>query len=911
MKRIVISLLILSAGFLCNAQEEQSIADKWYKLATDVYISDFDSAYICFDRAAEIYREIGSKRDEASCLLNMASIRAHYDDIDMALNLYSIAETAAVESKDTAILVEILNNWQQLLYSLGRMQERMLIKNKLNILEYAGNNELKAINQCFIDGDNAKQNEDYKLAEYYYQKSIKDAQRLDDKNKTFILLRGYEMLMHLKYSQMKYDEAILYGEKSLECSRKAAKKNDELILVYLTMANCYGKCHNKEKTLLYIDSVNMCKNNDVVLKLYALEGQSSSLMDVGMAEQAFSALKSADSIVVAQYGENDYKRINILMMQGGALHKMGLYKESAVIYSKCENLSLKLCGKERMEHLVALDALANSLAFAGDIQDGARKYVELVKIMQEKVKVEMSNIAVSEREAYWEYFSEEMRRMTSFGIAGNVTSNEFVETACEALIFSQALLLESDVSLQELVNKRGNAVDKERMRKIKDYENEMKKNGRDYETNAAGIAELKKKMAKEEQLLYANFKRYGEYVNFLKVKLADVVKAMPDNSILIDYNDIKTATKHYHAAFVTKKSDGGTAMKLIFDWESVEALLDGAPIDVLYKDYMNDSARKLIWEPLSQYAEEGCTIYYVPAGKMHQISLESFTAPDGKLLGEHYKFVRLTSARELVRKHKKASKPASAVLYGGLKYEMNKDSMLAESKKYQNAPLLAEYRRYVRGDSIFDELKYSQEEIDSIEYLLHRAGVNVVPYTGMKGNEESFIALSGNAPEMLHVATHGYYFTPEEAMSISYLKGCDDAMILSGLVMSGANIAKKGGLVEEDVRDGLLSAVDISTMNLRGTDLVVLSACQTGLGKVTPEGVYGLQRAFKLAGVNTIVMTLWSVDDRVTKQFMVKFYEKLVENKWDKRESFNEARDYIRSLYPNSPYYWAGFVMVD
>lgn len=996
MKRIVISLLILSAGFLCNAQVENEImrayqhlenkrygeawkivrelisnkdikgedrelvcliysqsgafyaqdligddigecleaievciesltkceeryvsvikereALAWNTIATNVYSLDCDSAYRCLDRAAKLYREMGDKKEEAGCVFRMASLKKHKVENDNALELYALAEKIAIESGDTSLVQRILHEWQKLLYNMGRMKERAEILGRMANVEQEDVSLIDEINILYLRGDDAERLGDYKMAEEYYKMVLQKSQGLHIKLRSTVMQQGLYALANLCYCQEKYAEALVYVENYLKISRLTNKSKEDYVLTYGLIADIYSKYGKEKETLQYLDSVDICVGDNVDLKIMATDNKCSCLMRFDMNERVIKLTESVDSIIVDRSGRYDSRRTNLLMKRGRALHNLGEYQKSADVYEECEKVTLKLYGEEANEHIWAMNGLANSMAFAGNIDGGAKKYVEMVKMMKRKVIAEMGSIAKSEKEIYLEYFSEKMRDMTSFGIHGKVQSDEFINTACEALIFTQSLLLESDVSLKELVSKKGTKQDKERLQIIIENEGKIKQLSKDFETNKEEIAKLKREAEKNEHLLCANFKEYEEYVSFLNLKLKDIIKAMPENSILIDFNDIKTAKKHFHTAFVTRRSSKKTDMKMVFDWESVEVLLDGAPIDVLYKDYMNDSARKLIWEPLSQYAEEGCTIYYVPAGKMHQISLESFTAPDGKLLGEHYKFVRLTSARELVRKHKNTNKPASAVLYGGLKYEMSKDSMLAESKKYRNAPLIAEYKRDVRGDSIFDELKYSQEEVDSIEYLLQRAGVNVVPYTGMQGNEESFIALSGNAPEMLHVATHGYYFTPVEAVTISYLKGCDDAMMLSGLVMSGANIAKKGVLVEEDVRDGLLSAGDISTMNLKGTDLVVLSACQTGLGKVTPEGVYGLQRAFKLAGVNTIVMTLWSVDDRVTKQFMVKFYEKLVENKWDKRESFNEARDYIRSLYPNSPYYWAGFVMVD
>jgi len=186
---------------------------------------------------------------------------------------------------------------------------------------------------------------------------------------------------------------------------------------------------------------------------------------------------------------------------------------------------------------------------------------------------------------------------------------------------------------------------------------------------------------------------------------------------------------------------------------------------------------------------------------------------------------------------------------------------------------------------------------------------------GTAGTEESFLSLNGKAPKILHIATHGFFFTPQVAEKLDYLSGYQDAMMLSGLVLSGANAAWRGNDVPERSLDGILTAEEISHLDLSGVEIAVLSACQTGQGKATPEGLYGLQRAFKKAGVKTLIMSLWNVSDKVSSEFMIEFYKQLVnpkksENRWNKRKAFNEAKLKIRQKH-DDPYYWAPFIMLD
>ena len=132
----------------------------------------------------------------------------------------------------------------------------------------------------------------------------------------------------------------------------------------------------------------------------------------------------------------------------------------------------------------------------------------------------------------------------------------------------------------------------------------------------------------------------------------------------------------------------------------------------------------------------------------------------------------------------------------------------------------------------------------------------------------------------------------------------------SGLILAGGNRSWKGEEPIAGMADGILSAQDISEMNLQSTELVVLSACETGLGDIKGgEGVFGLQRAFKLAGVKTIIMSLWKVPDPETSELMQSFYKKWL-NGLDKHEAFRLAQKELKSKQPE-PYFWAGFVMLD
>ena len=199
---------------------------------------------------------------------------------------------------------------------------------------------------------------------------------------------------------------------------------------------------------------------------------------------------------------------------------------------------------------------------------------------------------------------------------------------------------------------------------------------------------------------------------------------------------------------------------------------------------------------------------------------------------------------------------------------------------------------------------------------------------GENGTEESFKSLSGARKDIIHIATHGFYWTEREAARIGMEASSfmvetgsdtpreDKALTRSGLLFAGAQNAFEGKKIPADVEDGILTAKEISRMDLRGTDLVVISACQSGLGEVTGDGVFGLQRGFKKAGAQSIVMSLWEVDDEASRIMMTRFYENLVKGK-SKYEAFHEAQNHLRKHVDevgrsfDKPEYYAAFVLLD
>ena len=332
-----------------------------------------------------------------------------------------------------------------------------------------------------------------------------------------------------------------------------------------------------------------------------------------------------------------------------------------------------------------------------------------------------------------------------------------------------------------------------------------------------------------------------------------------------------------------------------------------------------ENISQLVWRNILPYLKKGETVYFAPSGLLHQVAIENLPYDSTRTMSDVFNMVRVSSTRELVSRPK-AHRNKTAALYGGIYYSVNLDELTKESDRYSRiAPRALMNDTINRGQVTY--LRGTQKEIEDIRKKLQSKQIHVLSYDRNYATEESFKALSGTHTNIIHIATHGFYWEDYTAKKekfftqrASYMDFniSIDPMERCGLLFTGANIALSGhsNRIPEGVQDGILTAKEISIMDLRDADIVVLSACETGLGDISGEGVFGLQRAFKMAGVRSILMSLWKVDDKATQMLMTSFYRHYNQGK-TKYEALRHAQQELRENGYESAYYWAGFVLLD
>ena len=901
----------------------------WYFEGAD-YLSDlkYDKALPCLDKARKGFHELGQTDNEISALSQIGIVKGYENKFAEALDIFHEVRQLAIQTGNEAKLIDIMKEQREVVQWLGDTEAFILLDEQIDSIAASSNDDRVKYEYYKYRGSEAQKQKQYRLAEQWYKKIESFIKHQDRNNYNWASKYLYYHSLYLLYeAEGDAKKALEYAKKALD-NEPYTRHERNYYLPYIEIAHAYQMLNDSANCYRALDSLFQSLSTfdepKEIMTLYEIRGLN--YCKFGRFDLGLNDYHKADEILASKYDENDGERVQLIALLAGCEYKLGNYGKSEQLYKKYAQKVKQLYGESSETYTMALSYLANIEGFAGHIEEGCRTYTTVAIRMRDQIKKQLPYYTANEREYLWEPISELLNNMTPYALKANETNSTFTEICYNGLLLTKAFLLESERSTYDIIKKHGTKSDLHDFMVLSNLRVKAKSLENDYLTNADSIMALSSRINTMERGLVDHCRSFGNITSFVDLGYNDIKSALKENDVIIDFTDYKSEEgAQQFAAFVVDRKQEHPKLVKAFTEKEVKLLLAGKPVDFLYKEPYASKAIKLIWEPLAKEIKGKKTIYYVPSGILHRIALESLPLSDGSLLGEHYDFLRLTSAREVFKSRKGVQKAnfTTATLFGALKYDMDTTAMAHEALRYKVEPLLAYSRgETVRGNKRFNELPNTKEEIDRIKVILKSRHLRVSTQTGSEGTEESFLAMSGKAPQILHIATHGFYYnTPEEAKGISYLKGYYDAMQLSGLIMAGGNRAWTGKEIPKGVQDGVLTANSVAAMDLRGTDMVVLSACKTGLGVATPEGLFGLQRAFKKAGVQTIIMSLWNVDDEAAKDFMIKFYEELADsrNNWDKRKAFEKAKAFVRSktyvrngkAYKGDPYYWAGFVMLD
>ena len=319
------------------------------------------------------------------------------------------------------------------------------------------------------------------------------------------------------------------------------------------------------------------------------------------------------------------------------------------------------------------------------------------------------------------------------------------------------------------------------------------------------------------------------------------------------------------------------------------------------------------WKPLEPYLKGARRVYVSPDGILNEIPLGILPDESGKLIGERYDLRVVSSTRNVVERRGTAGGAGekTAVLIGNPQFDLTPQaerSALGKLAAGSQSPTLAaslspldRMRSRDQSGGKLPPLPGTQAEIQAVERELDGAHWHAETFLGPMALKE--VLRRVHSPRLLHIATHGF-FEPDQQVGAPGAFGVDrgsspayeDPMLRSGLYLAAADRALSHQPAPEGLDDGVLTAYEASTLDLHGTELVILSACETGLGEVANgEGVFGLRRAFQLAGAQYIVMSLWSVPDHETQELMQGFLGRWLRGE-EIHAAFREAQEQERAV---------------
>ena len=325
----------------------------------------------------------------------------------------------------------------------------------------------------------------------------------------------------------------------------------------------------------------------------------------------------------------------------------------------------------------------------------------------------------------------------------------------------------------------------------------------------------------------------------------------------------------------------------------------------------NHTLYSLVWEPIESFIHPQETVFIAPDGALCSVNIAALLDSKNRRLMDSFLIHQCVSTKEIV-KTKESEYHHSIALFGGIIY----DDVNRQNTYSSNGVSLKAYRG-VDCDSRehgWAYLPWTKIEVESIDSTASCSGIQSSLFVGRDATEHQFKTFSGDNISILHIATHGFYYNKSTAYDLTFFERMAlnaNPLNRCGLIMTGGQRAWLGEDLPNDEEDGILLGSEIARMDLTRVDMVVLSACNTGLGDISYEGVSGLQRAFKQAGVNNIIMTLSVVDDNATRALMNKFYEILFSGK-DVRFAFNNAINWMRNdTFYGKPQYWTPFVLIN
>jgi CHAT domain-containing protein/tetratricopeptide (TPR) repeat protein len=678
--------------------------------------------------------------------------------------------------------------------------------------------------------------------------------------------------------------------------------------------------------------------------------QALNIRKIALGEEHPDYAISLNNLALFYAGRGDYEKalplyqqaVRIIKKVAGEMHPdyaallnnlaelydaMGNYADAEIMYLKALEITTQIFGENHPDYASILDNLALFYQGRGNFEEAGQMYQRAMDVFLFQIRQQFSFLSETEKEKYLAKIQFFFNSYQNFIVRQQKANPAISGKAYDIELSRKGLLLNAEKQFRMYILNSGdsgavktyNSWIAVRASLARQYAMPLVKQTIDIKSLEAEANELEKKLTR----LYSEKNDLKELQN---VSWQDVQKNLNPGEAAIEFTDFpfnngeKWTDSVMYVAIVLKQGDINPTIVSLFEVEQLDSILrmgKSSDIDFINSLYSREDTEnqknsgkgqylfKLIWEPLEKYLNGIHTVYFSPSGRLHQLSFAAIPCGEKELLSDRYHLHQLSSTARLTTKHQ-GNGVNKMILFGGIDYDAGSSP---GQEDLRSGPFM-----YLDG---------TMKEVEKIRKLAGRKGISSVVIAGNEATEESIKNIYGKAsPDVIHIATHGFFF-PDVRKNYNKaglvasgehvnqgFRSSDNPLMRSGLAFAGANHAWKGEDIPSDVDDGILTAYEVSNMYIPNTELVVLSACETGLGEIKgSEGVFGLQRSFKMAGSEYILMSLWQIPDYQTLELMDHFYTEWFSGK-SVQEALAAAQDFMKRKYPFQPYMWAAFVLI-
>jgi tetratricopeptide (TPR) repeat protein len=629
-------------------------------------------------------------------------------------------------------------------------------------------------------------------------------------------------------------------------------------------------------------------------------------------EKADTLLGVANVYWVDKLTKYNVHTAEILMIRGDISSNMALYDKAEQNYGKAREVYQSVFSSTHPDYVNATSKQARIFYIKNQHQKSLDLLEETTHLYLDFTKKYFPSLSFREKNKYWNLIKDDFEFYNSLVFKMKDNKPALLGDIYNNVIATKALLLSSSIKVKQRILSSN---DTTLVNKYKEYVA--------LKEFVTGIISMSPQQLKE---LNVDPKAIEKEIETIEKELSEKSEdfAMDDNKKRnITWKDIRNTLKPNEYAvelirfryFDKSFTDSVVyaAMIIAADTKSqpeVVVIPNGKLLETRYINYFRNAVKfknedaysyKMFWKAIKDKLPDGATVYLSSEGVYNQLNVEMLQSPEGKYGLDQNNFVLVSNTKDLV--------------LNALELKAKSKKGVQNNVEVSDIVLLGNPQFYKLntdesgGNHNVSQLEGAEKEVEQLYNFLSAKGEKVQKFIGKNVTEEAIKNLKN--PRVFHIATHAYF--KEDVPSSSNNEESEFAsnpLLNSGLLLSGAgDIIDNKEELNVNAKNGVLTALEASNLYFDNTELVVLSACETGLGQVqVGEGVYGLQRSFLVAGANSIVMSLFKVNDEVTQKLMVLFYEK-----WkatgNKRKAFNDAKKEIKAQY-NFPIFWGSFVMI-